>query len=327
MALSGCGGGGSGAAGAEDKTIGYSQLSLSEPFQVTLSKLFLKDAEGQGLKVIQNNANQDSQKQFTGMQSMVQAGAKGLVINVVDTKAIIPAIEFANKKNIPVVAIDSAPAGGEVYMLVQADNVDMAARACKELGTSIGGKGEVLMINGSLKNSSGLQRQQGFANCMKQDYPNVKLYNEVADWDSAKAASIAQTVLTAHPDINGIYLATDTLYLTPVWSVLGRLGKAHPAGQPGHIFTASIDGSPTGLQGIKDGKLDVSISQPLDKYAKYGAAYIKDALAGVKQKEGDTDHGPVKNVNGLFTNFVPSDTVTKDNVGDPNLWGNLAAGN
>ncbi|UKA55214.1 sugar ABC transporter substrate-binding protein [Arthrobacter sp. FW305-BF8] len=323
-AITGCGNNASGTNDGE-KVVGYSQVSLSEPFQVTLSNLFLQNAKDIGLKTVENNANQDSQKQFSGIQSMIQAGAKGLVINAVDAKSVVPAIGYANGRNIPVVAIDSAPAGGDVYMVIQADNTDMAAKACKALGEGIGGQGEVLMINGSLKNSSGIQRQQGFLNCMKQSFPNVTLYDEVANWDPAKAASIAQTVLTAHPKIKAIYLATDTLYLTPVWSVLERLGMAHPAGESGHIFMASIDGSPTGLAGIRAGHLDVSISQPLDRYAEFGAKYIQAALDGQKQEPGETDHGPVKEVDGLLVNFIPSDIVTKDNVEESTLWGNLAA--
>ena len=289
-----------------------------------MSHLFIKYAQTNDLDVTASNANSSSATQYTGIVSLIQGGAKALVVNPVDAKAIVPAVKYANAHHVPVVSIDDAPAGGDVYMVVQADNEAMAAKDCMAVGSALHGSGQVLMLDGDLSQSNGLQRAVGFTNCMKQNFPKITVFQQAANWSPTLAASETQTVMTQHPDIKAIYMATDTIYWTPVWGVLKRLGKAKLVGQPGHIFMASIDGSPTGLAAIKAHELDFMVSQPLNLYALWGAKYAAAALKGVKQSPGMTSHGPVKYVNGILENLVPSTSVTIENVSDPSLWGNEA---
>lgn len=302
--------------------IGYAQNTLGEQFQATESRLFIEQAEKLGLQVMAINPNQKSDAQHNAVMQMVNAGVKGIVINPVDAKAVIPAIKYATSRNIPVVTIDTRAGGGEVYMAVGANNRDMAAQACDAVGKQLGGTGEVLMLSLDLKNSVGLDRAKGFQDCMKEKYPSVTIYEHVADADPAKAGAGAQAVLTAHSDVKAIYMATDTLYLTPTWSALQRLNKAHVAGEAGHIYMVSIDGSPTGLAGIREGRMDLVISQPLNRYGEFAAKYIQAAINGEKQSVGTGISGPITDVDGHLTAYISADLVTKENVDDPALWGN-----
>ena len=83
-----------------------------------------------------------------------------------DTKAIMPAIEYCNKKNVPVVTIDMAPEGPGAYMVVRADNVLMGEIAAEWVGKTLNGKGKVLELQGDLANSNGRDRTNGFEKVM-----------------------------------------------------------------------------------------------------------------------------------------------------------------
>ena len=77
------------------------------------------------------------------------------------------------------------------------------------------------------------------------------------------------------------------------------------------------------MDAIRAGKIDATVSQPADLYAKYALYYAKAALDGKKFKPGPTDHDSniVKIQNGL-EDQLPAPLVTKDNVDDPKLWAN-----
>lgn len=304
--------------------IGYAQNTLGEQFQATKSKIFLEQAQKLGLEVMAINANRKSDAQHNAIMQMVNAGVKGIVVTPVDSKAIIPAIKYANSRNVPVVTVDSTAAGGDIYIAIGASNRDMGAQACDAVGKQLGGAGEVLMLSGDLTDFAGLDRSQGFQDCIKAKFPGITVYEQAANWDSAKAGAGVQTVLTAHPDVKAIYMATDTLYLTPTWAALQRLGKARPVGEDGHIYMVSIDGSPAGLAGLREGRMDLVISQPLTEYGEFAVRYIEAAIKGEKQSVGNGMSGPIVEVNDQLTAVIPSNLVTKENVDDPSLWGNKA---
>ncbi len=49
---------------------------------------------------------------------------------------------------------------------------------------------------------------------------------------------------------------------------------------PKHVFVVSNDGIPEELKDIAAGKIDATVSQPADLYAKYALYYIKAAIDG-----------------------------------------------
>ena len=235
-------------------------------------------------------------------------------------------LNFANSKNVPVVATDIPPNGGKLYMIVRADNAEMGDKICKAMGEALKGKGTVLSLMGDQANAAGRDRTVGFDECMSKNYPNIKLIERPTYWKPEKAASLAQTIVTATPDLSAIYMQSDSIMLSGVMSVLKNAGKLRKAGEQGHIYLASIDGTPRALQGIRDGYLDIVVSQPLDEYAQYSVYYAKAALEGKTFKEGPTDHDSVIKKEGEnLRDVLPSTVVTSANASDKSLWGNGSA--
>lgn len=318
-------GGGTGSETGDAQTlVGYSAPYLSDPYMIVEMELTVKFLEAEGFKVLPTvNADSDPALQVTQVTSLLDQGANGLVVVPVDANSIIPALDLAESKEVPVVTIDTAPAGGTVAMIIRADNVLMGAQACEYMGEEMGGQGTILQLQGMLSQSAGAERTSGFEDCMKENYPDIIIISKPTDWDPAKATDQAQTALVSNPEISGIYMQSDDVMFQGVLSVLQQAGRAAKVGEPGHIVMVGIDGGAGGLQGIRDGYIDALVSQPLDLYAKFAAYYLKGALAGETWKEGPTDHDSVISVyEGNLQDLLPAPMVTIDNVDDPGLWGN-----
>jgi ABC-type sugar transport system substrate-binding protein len=314
---------GSGQSQAAGETIGYSSPFLFSQFQVILQDQAGAVAKAAGLNMLApTNADGDSGKQITDVRSLIGAGAKGLIVVANDSKAIIPALDFAAEQKVPVVSIDIGPDGGKLYAIVRADNIGMGWIACEAMAKAIGDSGKVLSLQGAQTSINGRERTQGFRDCITQKHPNIELIERPTDWDAQKQAAALQTVLAANPDLKGVFQQSDYA-LSPTLNVLKQAGRDAKVGQEGHIYNISIDASPQALELIRSGDLDAGISQPLDAYAKYGIQYLQDALAGKELALGKTDHGSeVVVFNGNKMDLLPAVLVTKDNVDDKNLWGN-----
>lgn len=308
---------------ADDNKVGYAAGFLSDPFQSVLVKQTVDLAKSAGLATLPpSNANGDAAKQISDVRNLIAAGAKVLVLNPTDSKAIVPALNYAASKNVPVIAIDAAPSGGKVFMTVRADNIMMGSQACMVMGKALNGKGKVLSLMGDQATTNGRDRTVGFNDCMKKNFPEIKIIEQPTYWKADKATSIAQTVLTSNADLGGIFMQSDSVMLQGVMNVLKSAGKLVEKSKPGHIALVSIDGTPAALNAVRQGYLDASISQPLDLYVKHAVHFAQKALNLPTQANEAEMKGTIVEVDGNKQNLLPATPVDQSNVSDAALWGN-----
>jgi simple sugar transport system substrate-binding protein/ribose transport system substrate-binding protein len=328
IAVGGCGStkdtaGGGGGSGGTGK-VGATVPLLTSPFWQAYNNYVPQMAKDAGLDVLPTvNADNDTQKQITDINNLLNQGVKGLVVTPLDSAAIVAGLNQAERKGVPVVSVDVAPESGKVAMVVRADNRAYGTKACDVIGEKVS-SGKVIQIMGDLASVNGRDRSEAFRECMKTKYPSVKVLEIAADWQAEKAASGLEGLLTANPDVKGIYMQAGGVYLAPTLQALARKNLKFPVGDPKHIVLVSNDGIPQELDAIRSGELDATVSQPADDYAKYGMYWLKKAMAGETFKEGPTDHGStvVETMPGILEDQLPAPVVTKDNVDDDALWGN-----
>lgn len=303
-------------------TLGYSAPFLFSPFELLQQDATIAEAEARGFEVLPaTNAEGDSSKQDSDIRNLISAGADGLIVVANDSNAIVPALEHAGEQDVEVVSIDIGPDGGNLAMIVRANNVGMGAIACEAMAENIGYAGKVLSLQGAFTTINGRERSEGFAECMAQ-YPDIELIERPTEWDADQQVSAFQTVLSANPDLRGVFQQADYA-LDATNNVLAQAGRTEPVGEDGHIYNISIDATPRALELIREGVMDASISQPLDLYARFGVDYLLQALEGETFDVGPTDHeSEIVEFNGNPMDLLPAILVTADNVDDTALWAN-----
>jgi ABC-type sugar transport system substrate-binding protein len=286
-----------------------------------------------GLTLKTTNSQNDVAKLTANVQTFMSQGVKGVVMAPQDTAAIAPALDQLAAKKIPVVTVDTRPDSGSVAMVVRADNRAYGTKACQFLGAKLAGKGKVVMLEGGLDSINGRDRTEAFNECMKQNFPQIKVFGEATNWDGAIAAQKLQTDLTANPDIKGIYMES-SFGLSGTLQVLKQKSLLVGPTDPKHVFVVSNDGIPEELKDIAGGQIDATVSQPADLYAKYALSYVKDAIAGKTFKAGPTDHNStiIQVRDGLLEDQLSAPLVTSDGASyggvaslksdDKSLWGN-----
>ncbi|WP_067480444.1 sugar ABC transporter substrate-binding protein [Actinomadura hibisca] len=317
-------GGGGGAKGAAGGRVGVGLPLLTSPFWQSYNDYMPQKAKQLGVDALPGvNSNADPTQQITDINNLLNQNVKGLVVAPLDSAAIVAGLNQAERKGVPVVAVDVAPEKGKVAMVVRANNRAYGEQACKHIGDKVR-TGKVVQIMGDLASVNGRDRSEAFRDCMKKDYPGIKVLEIPAEWKAEKAASGLDTVLNGNPDLKGVYMQAGGVYLAPTLQALRGKGKLVKAGDPKHIVVVSNDGIPQEFEAIRRGEIDATVSQPADTYAEYGLYYVKAAMEGRTFQPGKTDHGSeiVKLPNGLLEDQLPAPLVTKENVDDKSLWGN-----
>lgn len=315
--------GGGNASGGE--AIGVVFATFDSPFFSVIEKEIHTGAKQTGLDPLPTlSSDFDVTKEATDIRNLITQNVNGLIINPSDSSAVVPSLAEAEKAGIPVVTFDALPDSGKVYVSVRTDNIAMGAMACKSLAALVGGQGKVVEIQGDQAQTGGRERAKGFEDCMADSYPNIEVLKVPAYWKAEEAASGLDAIMTANPDLSGIYIHTGGGYLAPVKQILQKNNRWIPAGTEGHMSFVSIDGEPSELEAIRGGYLDSTVSQPANLYGEYAVKYIKMAIDGDPIAAGPTDHGSeiVEQPNGILEDVLPPTAVTKDNVDDPGLWGN-----
>ncbi|HLL50253.1 MAG TPA: sugar ABC transporter substrate-binding protein, partial [Thermomicrobiales bacterium] len=142
--------------------LAYMQVFPENPFWVTMKESVEARAAENGVTVdtfalptASGVADQVSQ-----METAVTQQYDGIILGTVDAAGIVPGIQAANTTGIPVLAVDTAPAGGDFISLVQTDNIAAARLAGEFIAEQIGGAGKVLNLQGDLANQTGQARNQ-----------------------------------------------------------------------------------------------------------------------------------------------------------------------
>lgn len=316
-------------AGNADVKIGFTPKFLKDDFQTLMLDLSKKAFEAKGFTLVgAPDPNGDIAAQVDDLNNLMANGANVIVFAPLDSAGIVPAVKKANDSGVLVFSIDDAPAGGMVTATVRADNVGAGAQGAtemaKRLATAPCWKDDsciVLELQGALTTPNGLDRSKGFSETLAKLAPKVKIIQRPTEWTADMAADATQNVLTQNPNLAGIFMASE-LMASAVNAQLTAAGKGGKVGEADSVIRIAIDGTPQGLQLIRDKALDATVSQPLSDYATKTAELIELVEGGGKivagpQPDGqiiDTPVGPQYQLNATL--------VTAENVDSPDLWAN-----
>ncbi|MFF7994283.1 sugar ABC transporter substrate-binding protein [Kitasatospora xanthocidica] len=308
--------------------IGIDTPRTDSDFWKAYAKYVRLESAGQGLNMLPPTDSNGDEATFTAnIQSLAARHPKAIVMAPQNTRTLRPLLDSLGNQRIRAISVDTEPEGGEVYMVVRADNRAYGSKACEFLGQQLRGKGKVAELQGSLSSINGYERSDGFAVCMKRNFPGIEVIELATEWKGDVASAKLQSTLAANPDLGGVYLQAGGVFLQPTLALLQQKGLLKPPGQPGHITIVSNDGIPAELDAIRKGQIDATVSQPADLYAKYALMYARAAAAGKTFQPGPTDHqSTIKALANGLEDELPAPLVTKDNVDDKTLWGNSLYG-
>lgn len=275
--------------------VGYSTASLRDSLLKTWADETCKVITDAGGQCIATDAQAGAPKQISDVQDLIARGANVLVINPVDAKGIVPAILDANKRNIPVLTIDSTADAGEVLTAVHVDNQAAGYGAAKYCAEHFKGmdKIEVAELQGQAGQANTRNRHDGWARGLAEFPQLVSVFDQYTNWDTATAFKATQDMLVSNPDVKCIWSHADGIILGAV-QALERAGKTD-------VITIGMGMYGGGPEAIDAGKLTASwYMEPVLTGKSAGQAVLDYWLKGTSVPDLP----------------IPMTFVTKDNVQD-----------
>ena len=253
--------------------------TLNNPWWISVADFATREAAALGVKltIAIPQEEVDLERQVSMIEAAVQSGAKALVISAASSDGVKPAIEAARKAGLKIVNFDTRISDKSIIdAFVGGDDEAGAYKAGKYICEKLGGQGEVAVITGLLEQSTGVDRRAGFLRACAE-YPGIKVVAEQgAEWSSDKAFDVMTNILTAHPDLKGVFACNDQM-------AVGMVNAAEAAGKkPEDLILVGYDGILDAVNMILEGRLDALVSLPnLDE----GSMGVKLAVALIQNPD------------------------------------------
>ncbi len=215
-------------------------------------------------------------KQYEMIQAALAKNPAALCLAAVDSKAMIPLLEEAKAKGIPVIGFDFGVDSDIPLSTATTDNIAAAGLAADKMAELIGGSGKVAVLVHDQTSRTGIDRRDGFLNRMKEKYPDIEIVNvDYGAGDHLKSTDIAKAIVQANPDLKGYFGANEG-------SIIGVLNAVKELGKEGKIVVIGYNLGKQQLDAIMSGAEAGAITQN-----PVGIGY-KCVEAAVKAINGET---------------------------------------
>jgi ribose transport system substrate-binding protein len=258
LALSACGSddGGDSASGGKEKYIAIVSKGFQHQFWQAVKQGAEQEAKKEGVRITFEGpaAETDIEDQMTMLTNALAKQPDAIGFAALDSEAAAPLMQQAQDSGIPVIAFDSGVESDIPVTTAATDNLAAAGEAAKHMSELIGGKGKVAMIVHDQTSLTGKQRRDGFVDWMKENAPGIELLPvQYGEGDQAKSADIAKSILSANPDVKGIYGSNEG-------SAIGAIKGVEESGKKG-VVIVGFDSGQAQLDAINSGVEAGAITQ------------------------------------------------------------------
>jgi ribose transport system substrate-binding protein len=238
----------SNAAFAAGETVAVFTKNLTNPYFQAVRVGTETAAKTLGVKVIQYVPTKPDSipEQLSQVEDVIVKKPDAIVFIPVDYKALVPAVEKINAAGIPVTNITDRSAGGNFVAFVGADDYSIGLAIARRLLKAIGGKGNVIILEGVKGSLTSTNRVRGFNDALKEN-PDVKLLaSQPANFQRLNALQVMENLMQSFPSIDGVLAANDPMAVGALEALEGANRKA---------LVVGINGSKEAVELIKSGKL------------------------------------------------------------------------
>ncbi len=151
-------------------------------------------------------AETDFSRQIEIVDAMINSRIDGIVLAPTEATSMIGVVDRAQNEGIPVTIFDSGLNSENYLSFVATNNYEAGALAARTLAELIAGKGQVAIVKMVPGASSTMRREQGFEDTIAKEFPDIEIVDfKYCRSDPAQALAVTENMLTAHPDLDGLF--------------------------------------------------------------------------------------------------------------------------
>ena len=258
----------------------------------------IAEAQAAGVDIDWNGpaSESDMAGQISILDDFINRHVDGILLAPNDQEALVPSIQRAKQAGIPLTIIDSGAKTDDFVSFVATDNYQGGVLAARRMAEILGDKGRVAMVALMPGSGSTLAREQGFRDTLAKEFPNLQLVAwQYGMSDVAKSLAVTEDMLTAHPDLQGIFASNES-------STIGAVQGVKERGLIGKVKIVGFDSSPTLVDDLRQGIIDSLVLQDPFQIGFQGLKTLVDLRNG---------RTPPKRID------LPPTLVTHENMEEP----------
>ncbi|MFD0483264.1 substrate-binding domain-containing protein [Kineococcus sp. GCM10028916] len=231
--------------GAKKLRIGVSVYDMSS--FITAGKEGMQSyADANDIELLWNSASLDVNTQASQVDQYVNAGVDAIIVVPVQADSLQPQVAAAKAAGIPLLAVNASLNSTDIAGNVQPDDVAAGAQEMQMMADHLGGKGNIVILQGPLGGSGEINRGKGIDQVLAK-YPEIEvLAKDTANWKRDEAVNKVKNWISAFGgDLNGIVSQNDDMGL-------GALQALKESGL--NLPVVGIDGIEDGLNAVKSGE-------------------------------------------------------------------------
>ncbi len=258
------------------KVIGVVPKGTSHLFWVSVEAGAMAAGHALNVEVLWNGPATETEysRQIQIVDSMIARHVDGLALAAQDHTALDASIDRAAREGIPVTVFDSGVDSTNYMTFVATNNFEAGQMAARKLAELLNGKGSIAMVLHVPGSFSTMERERGFEDTMAKEFRRIHIVQKQYGMsDRSKAMAAAENILTAHPDLDGIFASTEP-------SSVGTALALKSRGLAGKVKFVAFDAAEGMVQDLREGTIDALIAQDPFRMGYEAVATLVDKLNG-----------------------------------------------
>lgn len=194
-----------------------------------------------------------------------------LIVGTNDARLVVPVIEKAHERGIKVLILDRGVETSRFTSFLNSDNVLVGRMAGRFIAEELGGKGQVLLMEGLKAADVTYDRTKGFMDVVTQ-YPDIKVIKRTGNYLRKDALLEMEKLLAEGIRVDAIFSESDSM-LSGIRAVLSRRDI-----DPASIISVGCDFTREAREAILNGDQTGSVRFPLGGIA--AAKAVLDLKSG-----------------------------------------------
>lgn len=261
---------------SKKRTIAVIPKATSHVFWVAVEKGAQSAGKELGVDVVWNGApsETDYSRQIQIVDSMINRRVDAIAIAASERKALVAPVERALAQKIPVTIFDSGIESENYTSFVATNNFEGGQLAARSLAKLVGGEGEVAMVMHAPGSASTMDRERGFEEVLKNEFPKIQIVaTQFGMSDRSKARAAAENILTAHPNLKGLFGSSEPSSVGAALAVKAR-------GLAGKLKVVAFDSSDNLAEDLKSGAIQAMVVQDPYEIGYQAVKTLVDQLDG-----------------------------------------------
>jgi len=258
------------------KVIAVVPKATSHLFWLSVQAGALAAGEEYGVEIEWNGAAAETEypRQIAIVDTFISRRVDGIAIAPTERKALVGPIDRAAQAGIPVTVFDSSVDSENYMSFLATNNYEGGQMAGRALARLLNGNGKVAVVMHAPGSGSTMDRERGFEDVIKAEFPGIRIVaSQFGQSDRSKAMAATENILTAHPDLDGIFASSEP---SSVGASLALKSRA----LGGKVQLVAFDSSDGMVEDLKAGVIAAMVVQDPYRMGHDAVKTIVDKLNG-----------------------------------------------